>query len=59
MMVKNMSEKIDELNEKVDKLTEKVDELIGVLDFLIEIDTGITGQNYKWVRESVDKLKEC
>jgi pentose-5-phosphate-3-epimerase len=59
MRVKNMNEKIDELNEKVDKLTEKVDELISVLDFLIEIDTGITGHNYKWVRESVDELKGC
>lgn len=45
------------MEEKIDKLNKKVDELIEVIDFLIEIDTGITGQNYKWIRESLDELK--
>jgi hypothetical protein len=52
-----MDEKIDQLNEKVYTLTAKLNELIDVLDFLIEIDTGITGQNYAWIRESIDELK--
>ena len=45
------------MQEQIDRLNEKVKELIEVLDFLIEIDTGITGQNYKWIRESLDELK--
>lgn len=42
----------------MDRLEEKINNIIDILDFLIEIDTGITGQNYVWIRESLDELRK-
>lgn len=39
-------------------MDERINELIDIIKFLVEVDTGISKSNSKWILKCLDELKD-